>query len=189
MLKKIAHIFIFALPLAFVACGGTSGSSEQTPAPTQVTVAAKSCTGSYVGTIDKPSPEAVKAMREESLRRRGINPDDPIDRIQAVRNLEDTSEEFGIWMEGNFAFETDANCKVVKGGTNIFYTYPYAINGTVKADRSFDIVWTGSGSGSTGEFVGQVNPDDSISGQLKHPAPDDFVYGLVSGTFTPSGKI
>jgi hypothetical protein len=189
LLKKIAHIFTLALPLAIVACGGTNSASEATPAPAQVTVAAKSCTGSYVGTIDKPSPEAVKAMRDESLRRRGINPEDPnpTDRIQAVRNLEDTSGQDGIWMEGNFAFETDANCKVVKGGTNIFYTYPYAIEGTVNADRSFDIVWTGSGS--TGQFIGQINPDGMISGQLKHPAPDDFIYGLVNGTFTPNGKI
>ena len=181
MLKKIAHLFTLALPLAFVACGGTN-SPEPTPATTQVTVAPKSCAGSYVGTIDKPSPEAVKAMLEESLRRRGINPDDPIDGIP-----ERPIEEFGIWMEGNFAFETDANCKVVKGGTNLFYAYPYAIEGKVKADSSFDIVWTGSGA--TGQFVGQINPDGTISGQLKHPAPDDFIYGLLNGTFTPNGKI
>jgi hypothetical protein len=123
LLKKSARFLTLLLPLAFVACGGSNKPTEASPAPTQATTA-KGCTGSYVGTIDKPSPEAVKAMREESLRRRGINPDDPIDRIQAVRTLEVSSEQEGIWMEGNFAFETDANCKVVKGGTNIFYTYP-----------------------------------------------------------------
>jgi hypothetical protein len=186
LLKKSARFLTLLLPLAFVACGGSNKPTEASPAPTQATTA-KGCTGSYVGTIDKPSPEAVKAMREESLRRRGINPDDPIDRIQAVRTLEVSSEQEGIWMEGNFAFETDANCKVVKGGTNIFYTYPYAIEGTVKADRSFDIIWTGSGS--TGQFVGQINPDGTISGQLKHPLPDDFIYGLLNGTFTTNGKI
>ena len=180
LLKKIAHLLTLALPLAFVACGGTSGSSEQTPAPTQVTVAPKSCAGSYVGTIDKPSLEVRRAIAEESRRRRGITgpPDD---------NYINPPGEEGIWMEGDFAFETDANCKVVAGGTNLFYSYPYAIGGTVNADRSFDIVW--AGSGSTGQFIGQINPNGTISGQLKHPAPDDFIYGLLNGTFTPNGKI
>jgi hypothetical protein len=180
LLKISARFSPLLVSLVLVACGGSTPPAE--PSPTQATVAAKSCTGSYVGTIDKPSPEAVKAMREESLRRRGIDPTNPI-----YGTPEDPSEQFGIWMEGNFAFETDANCKVVKGGTNIFYTYPYAIEGTVKADRSFDMVFTGSGV--IGEFVGQINPNGSISGQLKHPAPDDFIYGLLNGTFNPNGKI
>lgn len=184
MLKKIAHIFTLALPLAFVACGGTN-PVDPTPAPTQATAAPKSCAGSYVGTIDKPSLEVRLAMYEESLRRRGIKPTD-LD-YPTIDEMLIRVEREGIYMAGDFAFETDANCKVVKGGTNIFYTYPYAIEGTVNADRSFDIVWTGSGS--TGQFVGQINPGGTISGQLKHPAPDDFVYGLLNGQFTPNGKI
>jgi hypothetical protein len=182
LLKISARFSPLLVSLALVACGGSTPPAE--PSPTQATVAAKGCAGSYVGTIDKPSPEAVKAMREESLRRRGIDLTGPIS-IDGIP--EDPSEQFGIWMEGNFAFETDANCKVVKGGTNIFYTYPYAIEGTVNADRSFDIVWTGSGS--QGQFIGQINPDGTISGQLKHPAPDDFIYGLLNGKFIPNGKI
>ena len=182
MLKKLAHILTFTLPLALVACGGSSSTTETKPSLPPVTVAAKSCAGSYVGTIDKPSLEVRLAAYQESLRRRGIviDPNDP-------RDPENGSSKEGLYMAGNFAFETDANCKVVKGGTNIFYTYPYAIGGTVKADRSFDMVYTGSGV--IGEFVGQINPDGTISGQLKHPAPDDFIYGLLNGTFTPNGKI
>jgi hypothetical protein len=181
LLKKIAHIFTLALPLAFVACGGTNSASEVTSAPTQATVAAKSCVGSYLGTIDKPSLEVRLAAYQELLRRRGIVITD-LDRIP-----EDRSPQEGIWLDGSFAFETDANCKVVKGGVNIFNAYPYIVEGTVKADRSFDMVWTGPDV--TAVIVGQINSDGTISGQVKHPAPDDYVYGLLNGKFTPNGKI
>ena len=181
MLLKLTRLLALALPLTFVACGS---DTVEPVATTPVAKASLRCTGSYVGTIDKPSLEVRIAMYEESLRRRGIKPGD-LD-YPTIDEMLINVEREGIYMAGNFAFETDANCKVVKGGTNIF-TYPYAIEGTVNADRGFDIVWTGSGS--TGQFIGQINPDGTISGQLKHPAPDDFIYGLVNGTFTPNGKI
>ena len=37
----------------------------------------------------------------------------------------------GIYMTGSYAFETDANCNVVKGTTMVFYAYQYDISGTV----------------------------------------------------------
>jgi hypothetical protein len=184
LLKKIAHIFTLTLPLAFVACGGTNSATEATPAPTQATVAAKSCTGSYVGTIDKPSLEIRLGFEEEIRRRRGIIILGPDDNYADVYNPNILGS---IYLAGSFAFETDANCKVVKGGVSIFNTYPFDVIGTVNADRRFDIQFTGSGV--TGAIVGEINPDNTITGQLKHPAPDDFIYGLLNGKFTPNGKI
>jgi hypothetical protein len=180
LLNKLAHISTFLLPLAFVACGGSSSKTEVTPTPTPSTVAGKGCTGSYVGTIDKPSLEIRIGFEEESRRRRGIviDPDEVID---------NPSPPGSIYIDGSFAFETDANCKVVKGGVNIFNAYPYAVEGTVKANGSFDMDWTGPNV--TAVIVGQINPDGTISGQVKHPAPDDFIYGLLNGKFTVNGKI
>jgi hypothetical protein len=179
LFKKIAHIFTLALPLAFVACGVTT-PSEATPAPTQATVAAKSCAGSYVGTIDKPSLEIRLAAYEESLRRRGI----------VIRELDviqvNLGPQEGFWLDGSFAFETDANCNVVKGGVAIF-GYPFEFSGTVSANRAFDMSWIVS-AGTQGAIVGQINPDDTISGQVKHPR-EEYIYGLMNGTFTPNGKI
>jgi hypothetical protein len=179
LLKKIAHLFTLALPLAFVACGNTN-PTEPTPAPTQAAVAAKSCTGSYVGTIDKPSLEVRLAALEESKRRRGIGINPPEDGI-------DPGPSEGIWLDGSFAFETDANCNVVKGGVSVFNTYPFDVIGAVNADGRFDTQWTGSGS--AGSIVGEINPDNTITGQFKHPLPEDFIYGLLNGKFTPNGKI
>jgi hypothetical protein len=178
LLKISARFFTLLLPLAFVACGGSNKPTEVTPAPTQATTA-KGCTGSYVGTIDKPSLEIRLGFEEEIRRRRGIvfEPDEYIN----------PTPPGSIYLDGSFAFETDANCKVVKGGVSIFNTYPFDVIGTVNADRRFDIQFTGSGS--TGAIVGEINPDNTITGQLKHPLPDDFIYGLLNGTFTPNGKI
>jgi hypothetical protein len=179
LLKTLARISTLLLPLAFVACGGSNTKTEVTSAPTPSTVAGKGCTGSYVGTIDKPSLEVRLGFDEESRRRRGIvyNPDEVID----------PPPPGSIYLAGSFAFETDANCKVVKGGVNIFDAYPYAVEGVVKANGSFEMDWTGQNV--TAVILGQINPDGTISGQVKHPAPDDFIYGLLNGKFTANGKI
>jgi hypothetical protein len=180
LINKIARILTFVVPLAFVACGGSTTPVEPTPDPTQATIAGKGCAGSYVGKIDKPSLEVRLSFEEEIRRRRGNNP--PI-----YTTVDNPNAPGSIYIDGSFAFETDANCKVVKGGVNIFDAYPYAVEGTVKANGSFDMEWTGPNV--TAVIVGQINPDGTISGQVKHPAPDDFIYGLLNGKFTSNGKI
>ena len=89
----------------------------------------------------------------------------------------------GIWMAGSYSFETDANCNVTSGQTLIFYTYQYDIGGTVSKDGSFKLTW--SGQGSAGEMFGKVDANNNISGEFHHPAPDNFVYGVLNGRFTP----
>ena len=48
----------------------------------------------------------------------------------------------GIYMQGTYAFETDANCNVIKGITMVFYAYEYGISGTVVkgGESNFDLV-------------------------------------------------
>jgi hypothetical protein len=181
LLKTLARISTLLLPLVFVACGGSNREIDIGPTPTPSTVAGLGCAGSYVGTIDKPSLEVRLGFEEELRRRRANNPD--ID----YPTVYDPTTPGSIYLAGSFAFETDANCKVVKGGVNMFDAYPFAVEGVVKANGSFDMDWTGPNV--TAGIVGQINPDGTISGQVKHPAPDDFIYGLLNGKFTANGKI
>ena len=89
-------------------------------------------------------------------------------------------------MGGSYNFQTDGNCNVVSGTTLIFYTYEYGISGTVNKDGTFNLIW--SGQGSQGDIKGYVDANNNIGGQFFHPAPDNFVYGVLSGQFTPTGK-
>lgn len=146
---------------------------------------AKSCTGSFVGTYDMPSHEERIRLRNLSLAGRGIpvTGNDDIDNANAGGGGVDG----GIYMQGSYQFETDASCNVVKGTTMIFYVYQYDISGKVNADGSFALTW--SGQGSVGELSGKASANNVISGEFHHGAPDSFVYGVMSGTFTPNGKI
>ena len=161
------------------ATGGTSST-------TITTGSSKSgCTGSYIGNYDPPSHEERIRLRNLSLAGRGVavTGNDDIDNANAGGGPPDG----GIWMAGSYAFETDANCNVVQGRTLIFYTYEYSIGGSVNKDGSFNLTW--SGQGSAGELFGKVDASNNISGEFHHPAPDNFVYGVLNGRFTPNGKI
>lgn len=167
--------------IVFLVAGCTSGANE--PAPPAV--AAVNCQGSYAGNYSPPEHDERIRLRNLSLSGRGIavTGDDNIDNANAGGGAPDG----GIWMGGSYAFETDANCNVTKGKTLIFYAYEYDIGGTVQKDGTFNLTW--AGQGSAGEMHGKVDATGNITGQFFHPAPDNFVYGVLSGTFTPSGKI
>lgn len=143
------------------------------------------CMGSYIGNYGPPDHDERIRLRNLSLTGRGIQVtgNDAIDNANAGGGDPDG----GIWMGGSYAFETDGNCNVIAGTTMIFYAYEYGISGTVNKDGSFNLIW--SGQGSQGDMKGQVDANNNISGQFFHPAPDNFVYGVISGTFTPNGKI
>ena len=160
---------------------GCSGGTVETPPP----VAAVNCQGSYVGSYGPPERDERIRLRNLSLTNRGIavTGNDAVDNANAGGGDPDG----GIWMGGSYAFETDANCNVTKGKTLIFYAYEYDIGGTVQKDGTFNLTW--SGQGSAGEMRGKVDATGNITGQFFHPAPDNFVYGVLSGTFTPNGKI
>jgi hypothetical protein len=139
------------------------------------------CTGSYVGNYSAPDHDERIRLRNLSLAGRGIpvTGNDDIDNANAGGGPPDG----GIWMAGSFSFETDGNCNVTSGQTLIFYAYEYGISGTVNKDGTFNLTW--SGQGSQGDIKGQVDANNNIGGQFFHPAPDNFVYGVLSGTFTP----
>jgi hypothetical protein len=146
---------------------------------------AKSCTGSYVGTYTYPDHDERIRVRNLSLAGRGIavTGNDTIDNENAGGGPPDG----GIWMSGSYAFETDGNCNVIKGKTFVFYAYEYDISGTVVKGTQSTLTW--SGQGSQGDMFVKVDTNNNISGEFHHPAPDNFVYGVISGTFTPNGKI
>jgi hypothetical protein len=146
---------------------------------------AKSCTGSYVGSYDAPSREERIRLRNLSIINNGgvVTGNDAIDNVTAGGGGVDG----GIYMTGSYAFETDANCNVVKGTTMVFYSYQYNINGTVNKTGESALTW--SGQGSAGDMKISVDSNNGISGSFYHPAPDNFVYGVITGTFTPNGKI
>jgi hypothetical protein len=161
------------------------GPKNGSTTTTTTSSSAKSCTGSYVGSYTYPDRDERIRMRNLSLAGRGIavTGNDAIDNGNAGGGDPDG----GIWMAGSYAFETDANCNVIKGQTFIFYAYEYGISGTVVKGGQSNLIW--SGQGSQGDMTISVDSGNNISGQFFHPAPDNFVYGVISGTFTPNGKI
>jgi hypothetical protein len=163
----------------------TSTTSGGTTSTTTTTTTKSGCMGSYIGNYGPPDHDERIRLRNLSLAGRGIQVtgNDDIDNANAGGGAPDG----GIWMGGSYAFETDGNCNVVAGTTMIFYAYEYGISGTVNKDGTFNLIW--SGQGSQGDMKGQVDANNNISGQFFHPAPDSFVYGVLSGTFTPNGKI
>ena len=83
---------------------------------------------SYVGTYDMPSHEERIRIRNMSLVANGkpVTGNDAIDNEAAGGGGVDG----GIYMTGSYAFETDANCNVVKGTTCLLYTSPNPRNRT-----------------------------------------------------------
>jgi hypothetical protein len=152
---------------------------------TTTTGSSKSCTGSYVGNYSPPEHAERIEARNRSLAGRGIavTGNDAIDNGNAGGGDPDG----GIWMAGSFQFETDANCNITKGTTMVFYTYQYDISGTVVKGATSNLTW--SGQGSSGQMELTVDANNAIGGSFRHPAPDTFVRGVLSGTFTPNGKI
>ncbi len=162
--------------------GPKNGSATTT---TTTTGSSASCTGSYVGTYDMPDHDERIRLRNMSLINNGkqVTGNDAVDNAEAGGGGPDG----GIYMQGSYAFETDANCNVVKGNTMVFYVYEYGISGTVVKGGESTLTWSGQGSAS--ELKIKVSSGNAISGSFYHPAPDSFVYGVISGTFTPNGKI
>lgn len=178
--RVTAAIAIIGLGLMMFGC--SAGRSAE---PAQVVAVATNCQGSYVGSYGPPEHAERIRLRNLSLANRGIVV--TADEAENNRNAGGGDPDGGIWMGGSYSFETDVNCNVVKGKTLIFYAYEYDIGGTVGKDGTFNLTW--SGQGSAGEMKGKVDSNNAITGQFFHPAPDDFVYGVLSGTFTPNGKI
>ncbi|MEO6293894.1 MAG: hypothetical protein ABIO88_14870 [Burkholderiaceae bacterium] len=156
----------------------TTGSS--TSGTTTTTGTGKGCTGSYVGGANPPSHEVRIATRDRALIAKGI---DISQMTEAQKNAATGGGgiDGGMYLEGSFAFETDANCNVIKGNFVIF-GYPFPISGTVNQDRTFTLSYLGP-------IVGRVNADNTITGELQHGGGEEYIHGDLWGTFTAGGHI
>lgn len=176
------------LLMALIASGCNVGKTDTTAATTNgaatttttTTTNGKGCTGSYVGGANPPSHEVRVATRDRSLIAKGI---DISKMTEAEKNAATGGGgvDGGMYLEGTFAFQTDANCNVIAGDFVIF-GYPFPISGTVNQDRTFTLSYLGP-------IVGQVNADNSITGELQHGGGEEYIHGVLWGTFTPNGKI
>ncbi len=147
------------------------GSTASKPGP-----GGKGCYGSYKGRFDMPEKSVRIASRNKSLQLRNIavTGNDDVDNANAGGGPPDG----GIWMSGSYRWETDANCKVISGQAMVFDQYPFDITGSVGADRKFTLSYLGP-------IVGWINADNTIGGQFQHGGGEEYVHGVLSGTFTP----
>ena len=139
---------------------------------------ASGCTGSYVGAIVPPPHEVRIANRNRQLTETGF----PITGNDAIDNANTTGGgvDGGMYLEGSFAWETDASCRVIKGSAVIF-GYDFPIDGTVNPDKTFTLNYFGP-------IIGKVDANNVITGVLQEGGKT-WVYGELNGKFTPNGKI
>lgn len=175
---KLLKLSALAVATVVIAACGAGKTDTVTPDP--LVGNAKGCTGSYVGGANPPSQDVRRAVRDRSLIAKGIDitglTEEQKNALTGGGGLDG-----GMYLEGTFAFETDANCNVVKGDFVIF-GYPFGISGTVNKDRTFTLSYLGP-------IVGQVNADNSITGELQHGGGEEYIHGVLWGTFKPNGKI
>lgn len=132
------------------------------------------CNGTYSGNIDPPEHDVRIASRNQSLTDRGI----PITGDDAIDNAATGGGgvDGGIYLQGTFQWETDANCNVTSGEVVIF-GYPFAVSGTVGADGAFDLYYWG-------RIPGRINADKTVSGKVQHAGGEEHIHGVLNGVFT-----
>jgi hypothetical protein len=145
------------------------------------TTLGKGCTGSYIGNIEPPSHEVRIENRNRELANNGIalTGDDAIDNPKTTGGGVDG----GIYLEGAFRFETDANCNVINSAGSQIFGIPITIEGKVNADRTFNMF-----SPQAGPFVGSVDGNNHVTGQQQEGGKE-WVHGVLNGTFVANGKI
>ncbi len=183
--KAIKWSAITSATMLIAACNVGKTDTVTTTTGGSTTSLSGSCTGSYVGGYSMPDHETRVANRNQSLTDRGIAIS--ADEEENNRNAGGGPPDGGIWLSGSFQFETDGNCNIIKSDVTIFTYTGYSVNGTVNKNGTFNLVW--SGNGSVGEMEGAIDANKAITGKFHHPAPDTYVHGVLSGTFTPNGKI
>jgi hypothetical protein len=147
---------------------------------TTTTSGSGTCQGSYVGSIDPPSHEVRIANRNRQLASIGytLTGNDAVDNPATGGGGVDG----GIYLTGGFAFETDANCNVIKSNGNIF-GIPTTATGKVNADKTFTLT-----APEAGPLVGSVDGNNHVTGQQQEFGKE-WVHGVLNGTFTPGGHI
>jgi hypothetical protein len=156
-----------------------AAATETTSTTPTTSTTTSRCAGTYVGGYVMPSHEVRIINRNINLKVRGI----PITGNDAIDNAATGGgpPDGGIFLTGSMSFETDATCKVTKGSSLVFGQHLVDIAGTVNADGTFSLTW----AKGVGKLVGRVEANNSITGKWYHPAPHDYAYGVLWGTFTP----
>lgn len=159
-----------------VAAAGTTATGGTTTTGT-----GKGCTGSYIGNIEPPSHEVRIANRNRQLGDVGyvLTGNDAIDNPATGGGGVDG----GIYLEGAFRFQTDANCNVISSEGSQIFGIPITIEGKVNADRTFNMF-----SPQAGPFVGSVDGNNHVTGQQQEGGKE-WVHGVLNGTFVANGKI
>ncbi len=136
------------------------------------------CTGSYIGAVNAPPKDVRIAARNRYLKILGK----PITGNDAIDNKATGGGglDGGMYLQGSFRWETDANCRIIKG-TTVLHGHTFQVSGAIPASKVFTVT-------GPGPIVGQVNASNGISGQVQEPGRT-WVYGDMVGTFTPNGKI
>jgi hypothetical protein len=135
------------------------------------------CQGAWQGGVIAPEHAERIAARNKSLRIYNF----PVTGNDAVDNLPlgGGGVDGGIYFEGAFGFETDANCKIIKGE---FIIYGIEIpTGSVNKDGSYQAIFDGL----------EVNM--KTDGTRIFGIVNEYGYpharGYMEGIFTPMGKI
>lgn len=158
--------------------------------------------GTLVGSFTMPPHEARIAARNTSLIAHGhtVTGDDSID--NAV--LGGGSPDGGIWLSGQYAFEFDSvGQATAKSWITVFSDEHFPVTGGVMPDGKI-----GMGSSVGTSITGQITGNTVVgvvaeANRLAHVAPGlggnfvmrdgqeqvEFVHGVMSGTFTPNGKL
>lgn len=146
---------------------GKTDTVATTTGGTTTSTSTRTCMGAYSGAVNPPSHEVRVANMERQLAEGG-----PLG----------GGVDGGIYLEGAFAWETDANCNVIKGSAVIF-GYDLPISGTVNKDLTFNINHVG------GPISGSVDANNHIDGKLMEGGGREWVHGVLNGTFVPNGHI
>lgn len=167
--------------LVFVLAGCSTGSDAPAPAPVPVVAG---CEGTYTASINPPSHEDRIIARNASLTMRGIaiTGNDATDNAATGGGTPDG----GIFLAGSAQWTTGPQvgnqCPIVAGTVTIF-GYEFPASGGINApslNPDFGFGWGGS-------VVGTLK-DGKITGKVIGGGGEEFVFGVLDGTFTPVTK-
>lgn len=129
-------------------------------------VGSTECAGTYSGRIDPPPQNIRIANRDRQIAEGGIL---------------GGGVDGGIYLEGAFGWQTDANCNIIAGNMILHGGYTN-VTGNVKAVGTSNI-------NHDGGPVEVIRNGTAISGKVMEGGGREWVYGDLVGVFTPGGKL
>lgn len=199
-MKKLSFNPVVAVISAYLAVlfafAGCAPSAPVTPV-----VAATTCEGSYMATVDTPDEATLKASRSWFIRDLGLVPattgnettQAEIDAHDATDNATTAAHgagtpHGGIYLKGWVNWTTgapaaDGSCEITGGEANIFNN-PMGVSGRMNDPSKT----TAFGFGYDGGPVTGTVANGVITGRLAEGGGRETVHGVVNGKFTPAVK-